>query len=216
MSDDLIDIYDANLRLVGKKDRKQAHYDGEWHRTFHCWVIADRRGRPCVLFQMRSPRMRNFPGLLDVSAAGHLAAGESTEDGIREVMEELGIPVDRADVIYIGDRVEVADQDNGQRNREYQAVHLLRLHANRQTFKPDPHEIHGLYWMNLSEGLDFFAGRRRQIHLEGIALNADSEYKESAIEVDIAAFLPRFQRYYLAALVASERLLEGKHDIAIS
>lgn len=214
--DDLIDIYDANLRVLGTKYRNQAHYDGDWHRTFHCWVIATREGEPAVLFQKRSPTVRSFPNTLDVSVGGHLTHGESPEQGIREVTEELGISVNSSSVVYIGDRVEVADQDNGQRNREYQAVHLLHLRPDQCDFEPDVQEVFGLYWMKLAEGQDFFARRRSSVIVEGIALSAGSRFHVSELKVTLGDFVPRFQRYYLAALICAERLLEGKKDIAIS
>lgn len=213
---DIIDIYDANLRPLGSKDRKQAHYDGNWHRTFHCWVVDSTSTGPQVLFQKRSPTMKNFPGMLDVSAAGHLEAGESPEDGIREIVEELGIKVGKADVVYIGDRVEVSDQENGQQNREYQAVHLLLLREDQRNFHPDQHEIFGLYWIALRDGMELFGGRQSEVRITGIALDANGEYKPSSLLVGIKDFLPRIQRYYLTSLICIERLLEGKKDISIS
>ncbi|WP_407645941.1 NUDIX hydrolase [Actinacidiphila oryziradicis] len=105
-------------------DRIEAHLQGKWHRTVHCWVVSAERGGQ-ILLQKRSDTMKNFPGLLDVSAAGHLEAGEPVEAGLREVTEELGIEVDRSRLHHLGERVEVADQKNGQRNREYQSVCLI-------------------------------------------------------------------------------------------
>ena len=69
-----IDIYDANLNHLGAMDRMEAHMQGQWHQTFHCWIVSSVSGGR-ILLQKRSDSMRNFPRLLDVSAAGHLEAG---------------------------------------------------------------------------------------------------------------------------------------------
>ena len=114
---DEIDIFNANLEKLGQMDRRQAHYEGQWHRTFHCWLYRASPA-PQILLQMRAPRMKNFPEKLDVSAAGHLEVGEDPIDGLREIREELGIEVKQEALLYLGERVEVADQDNGQKNRE--------------------------------------------------------------------------------------------------
>lgn len=212
---DTIDIFDADLRPLGSMDRKEAHRAGHWHRTYHCWIVRA-EPVPALLFQRRALTMRNFPGLLDVSAAGHIETGETVDEGVREVTEELGLARASFDPLYIGDRVEVADQTNGQRNREYQAVHLAVLDANIP-LKPDPSEVWGVYWMQLDEGLDLFSGRTDAVDVVGLEYDqASNTYPPSQLRVSIDDFLPRHQRYYLAALIASERLLQGKPDIAIS
>jgi isopentenyldiphosphate isomerase len=215
VSDD-IDIYDANLKHLGVMDRKEAHYAGQWHRTFHCWVY--RGGEtPGVLFQLRAPRMKNYPDMLDVSAAGHLDAGETVEEGVREVHEELGLTSGLEEMAYLGERVEVADQANGQHNREYQSVYLLRCEIPLAEFAPDPHEVWGLFWAPLREGLELFAGDRRNIEIDGIEYDADEQaYKASRRTVAPDDFLPRIQRYYLSSFIAVERALEGRKYIAIS
>jgi isopentenyldiphosphate isomerase len=213
---DLIDVYDANLKHEGVMDRKEAHYAGRWHRTFHCWVVST-KPEPAILFQVRAPRMRNYPNMLDVSAAGHIEAGESVEDGIREVHEELGIAASVDKLLYLGERVEVADQENGQRNREYQSVYLMVSDLDFDSFEPDPQEVWGLFKVKLSDGLDLFAGRVDDVQGVGISYDEQSNaYTSKTRTVSREDFIPRIQRYYLAALISAERALDGKVDLAIS
>src|SRR5215510_7041074 len=88
---EIFDIYDENMRHIGTKERSAVHRDGDWHKTFHAWVIfRDERG-DWVLLQKRSADKDTFPNLLDISAAGHYSAGETMQDGLRELHEELGL-----------------------------------------------------------------------------------------------------------------------------
>ncbi|WP_233522994.1 NUDIX domain-containing protein [Peribacillus saganii] len=55
-----------------------------------------------MYFQLRSEEKKDFPSLFDISAAGHILANETVEDGIREVKEELGIDISMNDLEYVG------------------------------------------------------------------------------------------------------------------
>lgn len=211
-----IDIYDAELRYIGVMERIEAHMKGHWHKTFHCWVVTKKEGG-CILFQLRSPEMINFPNILDVSAAGHLEAGEDIKQGIREVSEELGIPVSMKSLHSLGYRVEVADQDNGQKNREYQAVYILNLYIPLSEYKPQIEEVSGLLWLKIREGLELFAGKRKYTTMQGIVYNKKSEeWNPITQKVTIKDFLPRIQNYYLTMCIMAGRLLENKFPLAIS
>jgi 8-oxo-dGTP diphosphatase len=83
-----------------RKPKPLIHRDGDWHRAAHIWIVTP-DGR--ILLQRRSVRKENNPGLWDVSAAGHLSAGEgAVESAVREVEEELGLTIDAAELRHIG------------------------------------------------------------------------------------------------------------------
>ena len=89
---ELIDVLTPDGKPAGRrKPKSEIHRDGDWHRAAHVWIIAN-DGR--ILLQRRSPRKENNPDLWDVSAAGHLSAGESAiEAAVRETGEELGLTI---------------------------------------------------------------------------------------------------------------------------
>jgi len=213
---EVIDIYDANLQLVGKMDRLEAHLKGHWHKTFHCWVVNG-QNEGLILFQRRSSEMVNFPNMFDVSAAGHLEAGENVEQGIREVSEELGLPLSIGSLHSLGYRVEVADQSNGQLNREYQAVYMLRMDAPLSEYRPQVEEVSGLFWLKINDGLKLFSSSLSKAAMEGILHNSvTNEWEETTRVVTVADFLPRIQNYYLTACIMGERLVENRFPLAIS
>jgi isopentenyldiphosphate isomerase len=211
---EMIDIYDANLRFLGSMEREQAHLTGQWHRTFHCWIVntADRS----LFFQVRSFTSKTHPGKLDISAAGHLTAGETIEDGIREVEEELGIEVRLSELIDAGQRVEVSDKPNGPLNREYQSVFLLPTTKVLTDFSPDPGEVAGFASIPIDRGLDLFAERVSSIEVPTVDVRPDGVLVSRMRSVTKDEFIPRIPRYYMAALILAERVCDGKQDIAIS
>ena len=82
--DEILDVFDEGGRHLGTKRRADVHRDGDWHLAFHLWVVAPAG----VLLQRRARGKSSWPGFLDASAAGHLLAGETIRDGLREVDEE--------------------------------------------------------------------------------------------------------------------------------
>jgi isopentenyl-diphosphate delta-isomerase type 1 len=91
VSQELLDVVDAQDRVVGVRTRGDIHRMGLMHRSVHILVF----NRNDELFiQKRSMSKDNNPGLWDSSAAGHLDSGEDYSDcAIRELAEELGVVV---------------------------------------------------------------------------------------------------------------------------
>jgi isopentenyl-diphosphate Delta-isomerase len=85
-----IDVLDrAGTPLHHIATRAEVHRKGLWHRTVHIWVL-NRNNE--LLLQKRAGNKETFPGLWDISAAGHISAGDtSINAALRELEEELGI-----------------------------------------------------------------------------------------------------------------------------
>ncbi|HET7271200.1 MAG TPA: NUDIX domain-containing protein [Rubrobacter sp.] len=124
--EELLDILDETGRPIGEVvPKSEAHRRGLWHRGFHCWICGtDAAGEPYLLIQRRSATKDTWPGRLDITAAGHLTAGEKPLDGLREVEEELGLKVEPERLIPLGTRR--AEQEiPGGFDREFHDVFLL-------------------------------------------------------------------------------------------
>lgn len=211
-----LDIFDANFRQLGKKSRAQAHFDGDWHQAIHCWVVSRRNNNGALLFSKRSRKMSNFSGLLDVTCSGHISAGESVADGIREVREELGIEIDISECKSLGRRMEACDMSNGDRNREFQSVFFAVRDDALDCYMPDTNEVEGLFWLNIEEAISFFAGEAKAIAVDGIEFSPNTNrwnYTEDTITKDHFR-KPRTQYFLLVAIMAN-RLLRGQHILTL-
>src|SRR5919204_6713689 len=87
-ADELFDVYDGAGRPTGRvKRRGDVHRDGDWHRSFHCWVLCESEANPALLLQRRGPHKDTWPNRLDSSVGGHFRAGETLDEVLREVEE---------------------------------------------------------------------------------------------------------------------------------
>jgi isopentenyldiphosphate isomerase len=87
------EIVDEQDEVIGRALRSDCHGNPELvHRTAHV-VVFSSDGR--ILLQKRAANKDIQPGKWDTAVGGHLAPGETYEQGARrEMNEELGIPTD--------------------------------------------------------------------------------------------------------------------------
>jgi isopentenyl-diphosphate Delta-isomerase len=95
-----LDVLDPQGEPTGAiKPRGEVHRIGLWHRTVHVWIVNSKNQ---LLLQKRSQAKESHPGLWDISAAGHITAGdESKTAAIRELKEELGIDAEASELEYL-------------------------------------------------------------------------------------------------------------------
>ena len=160
--DELIDYYDDDGHRLGVAARRAVHRAGDWHRTLHLW-LASQEERGSLLYQLRANGAANWPGLLDASVAGHLLAGETDAEAMREAREEIGIVVPPDRTVLLGVRREVDPATEGGWNRELQAVHLARLDPAWGRFAAIDREAAGLAWVNNDEGMRLHRGEAATI-----------------------------------------------------
>lgn len=101
MNDEFVDIFDEYGSPTGEvKLKSEAHTKGLFHSTAHIWFYTSEGN---ILFQQRSFSKKSFPGLWDVSVAGHVSAGEKIiVSAVREIKEEIGLDVSKSDLKKIG------------------------------------------------------------------------------------------------------------------
>lgn len=99
MTDELIDIYDENNNHLNiQKMKSEAHKKGLWHRSSHIWIYNSNKE---ILLQLRAKEKPLYPNMWDISAAGHVSAGEDPiTSGIREIEEEIGLSVKEQDLNF--------------------------------------------------------------------------------------------------------------------
>ena len=134
-----LDIYDGNGAPLGiKKTKKEAHAEGLWHKAVHIWIINS-KGE--VLLQKRSPLVDNHPDKWDVSAAGHISAGEDERtSALREVGEEIGLDLSSADLIHIGTVTQQSSRP-GYINNEINPVYVVKMDLDTNEMQRQEEEV---------------------------------------------------------------------------
>ncbi len=151
MSEELIEVLTADGEPTGRTKAKSAvHRDGDWHRAVHVWIIGS-DGR--LLLQRRAWTKENHPGLWDISAAGHVSAGESAiEAAIRETAEELGVSVSAAELEHVATLREQWRLNGGTYlDNEIHDVFIVRRDLEATALALQKEEVAEVQWVTADE-----------------------------------------------------------------
>lgn len=146
--DEMLSVYDDQLNELGIALRSEIHLKGFLHKVVHCWIIEEKDNEKWIYFQQRSYKKKDFPGLYDISAAGHVDIGEEAEAAVsRETEEEIGIAIAPEKLKFIGSIREKMYLDNFH-NNEICDVYLYSIENPK--FKLG-HEVEKIVKISLSE-----------------------------------------------------------------
>ncbi|MEL7159004.1 MAG: NUDIX domain-containing protein [Actinomycetota bacterium] len=210
MSDEMIDEVDpASGAVIGQAARSVIHDQARWHQVFHCLVMSPERRT--VVLQQRSLDKAAFPGKLDLSATGHLAAGESPLDGLRELHEELGVDDVAADALLaVGTRL-LADDQGEARNREL--VHLYFCADDRplDRYRPDPAEVGALLEIDVDDLVAVIDDP--DLRRPAAGWSGETGFVERT--VDRSQLVADAGQYWTVVAVMAQRFLDGVRPLAI-
>ncbi|KON89871.1 NUDIX hydrolase [Sporosarcina globispora] len=198
METELLNIFDENRKQIGVASREEVHKKGHWHETFHCWFVNRKKDQDYIYFQYRSKEKKDYPGLLDITAAGHLLSHESVMDGMREVEEELGIQVDFADLVPLGVIDYIAEKENFI-DKELAHVFLYQSNHPLEEFSPQPEEVTGIYRIALEDFYELWFGGKEFIEAKGFQVDKAIRIP-GCITVKKEDFVPHQDYYYKRVL----------------
>lgn len=200
MADELIDIFDKNMNFLGTAMKSEAHRVGLWHKAFHSWLLRrDEQGRVLVWLQLRNKDKNIFPDKLDVSAAGHIKAGETPLDGAREIEEELGLKIPAEKLVKMFIFTEVY-QDNQINNKEFYEVYLGEVTTRPDDLILQPEEVGGLLEIELNSLADLIAGKRLSAEARGVIRQNDNSMMGIEKVITMEDIAPHDKTYYLQVI----------------
>ena len=179
--EEILDIFNDELEIIGQDTRKNAHKKGLLHQVVHCWVIEESQDGRFVYMQQRA-EFKDFPLLFDITVGGHIDAGEVVEDAmLREIREEIGLDLKIEDLKYEG--YEVKDISQGD-FLDREICRIFTYTSPKQVeFNPGP-EVKKMVKIREQEFIDVFIKDGEGLNI----INLDDNSEEYKLKEDFCQF----------------------------
>lgn len=200
------DVFDKDRNWIGTATRREVHEQGLWHQTFQCWILCIQGDESYLLFQMRHPDKDTFPSRLDISCAGHLLTGETVEDGIRELEEELGVHTEFERLIPCGVYQEEQFLDGRKIDREFCHVFVLKDDRPLSAYQLQEDEVTGLYRIALDDVKRLVLGQTTSsVRAIGVEPDRSGQLKPVERKFEADDFVPHAKAYFELVLSTIEK-----------
>ncbi|MBM7583747.1 isopentenyldiphosphate isomerase [Bacillus pakistanensis] len=195
MKEEWLKVFDEKHQYLRNAIRSEVHQKGLWHETFQCWIVAEEDDVHYLYFQIRSNDKKDFPNMLDITAAGHLLENESIEDGVREIDEEIGVSVTFDELVYLG-VIKNQIRMNDFIDNEHSHVYLLNKSIDWDDFRFRDKEVSGIMRANLDELKQFlFDQNVNTFKVDGFIVKDNKQEFISKI-VDMSDLVPHNPIYF--------------------
>lgn len=187
----------------------QAWEAGDWIGTFNLWIVQNNNGVESLLYQQRCFNASWAPGLLDVTAGGHYDAGETIEQGLREVREELGKEYDFQNLYYLGKKLYLRDQ-NERKLRYAVDVFIVLDNAPLTTFTLERDELEGLYSCPIKDLIEVHTNPNYSFTAKGVKFDESDKLVDGNLLVTRDLFPFNWDNYHFKMVLLAQRFLKGE------
>lgn len=147
--EEFFDVLNEKGNFTGKTEsREKCHKEGLWHKAVVVFIINSKNQ---VLLQRRSPNKRMWPNMWDVTAGGHVLAGEFGFEAIlRETKEELGIELEKNDITFIGSTLSTNEKGDIL-NKHFNEYYIANKDLDETKLKLQLEEVSEVKWIDKDE-----------------------------------------------------------------
>ncbi|CAH0293426.1 Isopentenyl-diphosphate Delta-isomerase [Peribacillus sp. Bi96] len=199
METEMLKVFDDDRNQIGVAAREEVHRLGHWHEVFHCWFVSREAGVEYLYLQHRCAMKKDYPNLLDITAAGHLLAHETVYDGVREIKEEIGIDVSFDELVPLG-IIEYQQTKEHFIDKELANVFLYVSTHHFDEFILQQEEVSGLVKVVLNDFEELWTEALEKVNIQGFEIK--QEYKRMMIDryVGRDEFVPHDRSYYISII----------------
>ncbi len=159
--EEYFDVLNERGEYTGKvESREKCHKEGLWHKAVAIFIVNSKNQ---VLLQKRSPLKKLWPNTWDITAGGHVLAGEfGFEAVIREIKEELGVELNKNDITFLGSSISYNIKGDIV-NNHFNEYYIVNEDIDETKLKLQEDEVSEVKWIDEDEIV-----KRIENHYDGI------------------------------------------------
>lgn len=159
--EEFFDVLNEKGEYTGRiESREICHKEGLWHKAVAMFVINSKNQ---VLLQKRSAKKKLWPNTWDITAGGHVDAGEfGFQAIIRECKEELGIELTKNDITFIGATTSVNEKGDII-NKHFNEFYIVNAEVDINKLELQEDETSEVKWVEKEEIVERIKDNRRGI-----------------------------------------------------
>lgn len=146
---EVFDVLKENGEYTDRiETRENCHKYGLWHKAVALYIINSKNQ---VLLQKRSANKKLWPNLWDITAGGHVFAGEfGFQAIIREIKEELGIDIKKDDILFVGSATSVNEKGDII-NKHFNEYYIVNKDVDISELTLQKEEVSDAKWFEKQE-----------------------------------------------------------------
>lgn len=147
--EEFFDVLNEKGNFIGKTEsREKCHKEGLWHKAVVVFIINSKNQ---VLLQRRRPNKRMWPNMWDVTAGGHVLAGEfGFEAIIREAKEELGIELNKNEMTFLGSSISTNNKADII-NKHFNEYYIVNKDLDETRLTLQKEEVSEVKWIDKND-----------------------------------------------------------------
>lgn len=147
--EEYFDVLNEKGEYTGNiETREKCHKEGLWHKAVALFIVNSKNQ---VLLQKRSKTKKLWPNMWDITAGGHVLAGEfGFEAIIREADEELGIKLDEQDITFVGSAISTNIKGDIV-NNHFNEFYIVNKEVNECELTLKEEEVSDIKWIEKEE-----------------------------------------------------------------
>lgn len=147
---ELFDVLNEHGEYTGKiVSRDECHQKGLWHKAVVVFIVSNDNQK--ILLQQRSKTKKLWPNLWDITAGGHVLAGElGYQAVIRETEEEIGVKLRKESLEFIG--ATTSENIKGDMiNRHFNEYYIVHADIDMDDITLQTEEVQDIQWFDKEE-----------------------------------------------------------------
>lgn len=160
MTEEILTIYDAFNRPTGTASRSGIHTKGLWHRSVN-FMVLDPKKRTVIFQDSNTLDTYNAEKFFVKMNGGHAHGEDMIQEVARELYEELGLKIDKADDIHFLGIYQISFEPTREFiNREFMYFYLTAFSDAFEKIHVDGNEVKSVFEISIDEAVDLLVDER--------------------------------------------------------